>query len=35
MVGNCNTLAFNVLISTSVSLAKSDLYYTSKLLTLA
>ena len=34
MVGNCNTLAFNVLISASVSLAKSDLYHTRKLLTL-
>ena len=26
MVGNCSTLAFNVLISASVSLAKSDIY---------
>ena len=34
MVGNCSTLAFNVLISASVSLAKSDLYHTRKLLTL-
>ena len=34
MVGNCSTLAFNVLISAFVSLEKSDLYHTRKLLTL-
>ena len=34
MEGNCSTLAFNVLISASVSLAKSDLYHARKLLTL-
>ena len=34
MVGNCSILAFNVLISASVSLAKSDLFHTRKLLTL-
>ena len=33
MVGNCSTVAFNVLISASVSSAKSDLYHTRKLLT--
>ena len=34
MVGNFNTLAFSASISSLVSLAKSNLYHTKKLLTL-
>ena len=34
IVGNFNTLAFSVLISSLVSLAKSNLYHTKKCLTL-
>ena len=34
MVGNFNTLGFSVSVSSLVSLEKSDLYHTKKLLTL-
>ena len=34
MVGNFNTLAFSVSITSFVSVEKSDLYHTKKLLTL-